>query len=216
MSGYQGIIFDLDGVLVDTAELHFQAWKRLADRLGVPFDRQANERLKGVSRMASLDILLEPTGDRYGPVEREAMAAEKNADYVALIDTLSPSDLLPGARAALQACRSAGLGVALGSASRNSPKVLDRIGLAALFDAIVDPAGLAGKPAPDIFLKGAQMLKVPPHSCIGVEDAVAGVEAIKAAGMPAIGIGDPQRLTQADLVMPDLSHFNLADLPRAA
>lgn len=208
----QGVIFDLDGVIVDTARLHYLAWKRLADKEGIAFDEQANEQLKGVSRMASLDLLLARGDKPYSQDEKAAMAAEKNADYVRLIDTLGPQDMLPGAADALARCRQAGLRIALGSASRNGPKVLERLQIAGLFDAVVDPATVPGKPAPDIFLKGAEMLGLPPAACVGVEDAVAGIAAIKAAGMPAIGIGDPAILQDADIVIPDLSHFDLSRL----
>lgn len=201
-------IFDLDGVLTDTARLHLAAWRDVAAGLYLPFDEAMGEALKGVSRMASLELVLRPSALDFSDAEKQRMATRKNAAYVAGLAGMSAADLLPGAAAALAAVRAAGWGVALASASQNAPMVLERLGITAAFDHVVDVHRVArGKPDPEIFLRAAQALSVAPGRCIGIEDAVAGVQAIKAAGMFAVGIGDPQVLTQADVVLPDLQRF---------
>ncbi|MGV3481144.1 MAG: beta-phosphoglucomutase [Sphingobium sp.] len=206
------VLFDLDGVLTDTAHAHYAAWKRLADELGVPFDEATNEALKGVDRMGSLDLLLRHGGLSVDQAGREALASRKNGWYLEAIQAYGPADLFPGAREALYAVRGAGLRSALCSASRNAPALIDRLGIADLFDVVVDPASVAhGKPAPDIFLAAARQLDMSPDRCLGVEDAPAGVAAIHAAGMFAIGIGDPQVLSDADRVIPSIADFRLED-----
>lgn len=207
----QGVAFDLDGVLTDTALAHFRAWKRLADTLGIPFDEEANEALKGVDRMGSLSLIL---GDRpgFGETERARLAAQKNAWYLEEIAHFAPDDLFPGARDALHQCREAGLGVALASASRNAPLLLERLAIAPLFDAVVDPASVAaGKPAPDIFLAAAAALSVAPAACLGVEDSEAGLAAIRAAGMPSLAVGSASGLDAADRRIASIAEFRLAD-----
>lgn len=203
------VAFDLDGVLTDTAPAHFRGWKRLADSLGIPFDEQANEALKGVGRMDSLTLLL---GDRpgYDLATRRALAARKNGWYLDEIARFGPADLFPGARAALEACRAAGLRIALASASRNAALLLARLGITDLFDAVVDPSGLPGKPAPDIFLSAAAAVGVAPARTLGVEDSVAGLRAIRAAGMASLAIGDPAALAGADRVIGRIAAFDLA------
>jgi alpha,alpha-trehalose phosphorylase len=211
---FAAVIFDLDGVLTDTAMVHFHAWKRLADELGIAFDRTINRRLKGVDRMASLDILLERSGREFAAQEKEALAQRKNGFYRDEIARFTPADLLPGALAALDAVRAAGLRVGLASASRNAPMLLDRLGIADRFDFIADPAQVAaGKPDPAIFLAAAQGLGVPPQACLGIEDAAAGIAAIKAAGMTALGIGDRRELAGADAVLDDLHQFRIETIP---
>lgn len=204
------VLFDLDGVLTDTAQAHYVAWKRLADTLGIPFDAAANEALKGVDRMGSLDLIL-ARGDRtVGDAERSDLAARKNLWYLEAIAGFSPDDLFPGARAALEAVRAAGLGTALASASRNAPALLERMRIADLFDIVVDPASVAhGKPAPDIFLAAAAALGVDPALCLGIEDAPAGIAAIHAAGMPALGIGTRAALPAADAILAGIADFRL-------
>ncbi|MGC3986787.1 MAG: beta-phosphoglucomutase [Pseudorhodoferax sp.] len=198
-------IFDLDGVLTDTARHHLAAWGALARMLQLPFDAAMQDRLRGLSRMDSLELVLGSAAGRFSAERKQALAEHKNAAYVDAIAGLTPADLLPGALAALQAVRSGGWGLALASASRNAPTVLARLGVARLFDHVVDPASVArGKPAPDIFLAAAQALGVAPAHCVGIEDAPAGVQAIRDAGMFAVGIGDPRVLHGADLVLPDL------------
>jgi beta-phosphoglucomutase len=208
---FKAVIFDLDGVITDTAHYHYLAWKRLAESQGVHFDHAFNENLKGIDRMGSLDLILASSSRVYTQDEKLALADQKNEHYKTLIGTMSASDLLPGAVQALDAVRAAGLKIGLASVSKNAFTVLDHLGIADKFDYVVDAAKIArGKPDPEIFLKAAQELGVAPADCLGVEDAVAGVASIKSAGMYALGIGSPDVLTQADQVIPGLSEFKLA------
>lgn len=207
----KGVAFDLDGVLTDTARAHYRAWKKLADSLDIAFDEEANEALKGVDRMGSLALIL---GDRPGfdEAERLRLATRKNEWYLEEIAHFGPDDLFPGARAALEQCRAAGLGIALASASRNAPLLIARMQVADLFDTIINPASLAaGKPAPDIFLAAADALGADPSEMLGVEDAPAGVESIHAAGMKALGVGTRAALPEADWIIPAIADFALAD-----
>ena len=207
---FDAVIFDLDGVLTDTAHYHYMAWKRLADSLGIAFDEAANEHLKGIDRMGSLDLILGDAAPAYSIERKLALADEKNDHYRQLIATMSPADLLPGARAALHAVRAAGLKTGLASVSKNASTVLERLGITNLFDDIVDAATIVrSKPDPEIFLTAAAHLAVDPPRCLGVEDAIAGVRAIKAAGMTALGIGDPAVLVEADRVIAGLHLFSL-------
>jgi beta-phosphoglucomutase len=211
MKDFKAVIFDLDGVITDTARYHYLAWKRLAEAQGVHFDEAFNEHLKGIDRMGSLELILASATRSYTAEEKLALATEKNEHYKELIATMSPADLLPGAVEALDACRAAGLKIGLASVSRNAFTVLDSLGITGKFDYVVDAGTIArGKPDPEIFLKAARELGVAPADCFGVEDAVAGVASIKAAGMFAIGVGDPRVLAQADVVIPDLAAFSLA------
>ena len=213
MTRFKAVIFDLDGVITDTAHYHYLAWKRLAESQGVHFDHAFNENLKGIDRMGSLDLILASASRSYTPEEKLALANEKNAHYQELISTMSAADLLPGAVQALEAVRDAGLKIGLASVSKNAMTVLDHLGITDKFDYVVDAAKIArGKPDPEIFLKAAQELGVAPADCLGVEDAVAGVASIKSAGMVALGIGKPDVLTQADKVISGLSEFNLANI----
>lgn len=210
--GIEAVIFDLDGVLTDTAEAHFRAWGRLASELGVPFDAAFNETLKGVDRAGSLALILARGGLDLPAGEHETLMARKNGYYHEEIADFSPAELFPGARAALQACRVNGLKVALASASRNAPLLLHRLGIAHLFDFVADAGAVAqSKPAPDIFLAAAAGLGVAPEKCLGIEDSVAGLAAIQAAGMTAIGIGDPATLNAAQAVFPNIAAFHIAD-----
>jgi beta-phosphoglucomutase len=207
-------IFDLDGVITDTAALHLAAWRETAAGLGIAFDDSLGEQLKGVSRMDSLDLILAPSTRSFSPAEKLALAESKNAAYVRLLDTVTAADLLPGAVQALMAVRTAGAGLALASASKNALAVLARLDITALFDHVVDASTVTrGKPDPEIFLTAARVLGVPPLRCVGVEDAVAGVQAIKSAGMFAIGVGDPAVLTMADTLIADLLQFRPGDYP---
>jgi beta-phosphoglucomutase len=206
-------IFDLDGVIVDTAVYHYRAWKQLAKELGFDFTEQQNEQLKGVSRVRSLELILGWGGVTKSAAEQTRLATRKNQWYVDLINRMQPSDILPGAKEFLQAARSAGLKTALGSASKNSSIILERLDLMPLFDAIVDGNHVtASKPDPEVFLKGAEALQVNPTACVVFEDAIAGVQAAKAGGMQVVGIGSPEVLTGADLVIAGLHEMTLAKL----
>lgn len=213
-SPIRGFIFDLDGVITDTAEYHYRGWKRLADEEGLPFSREDNEHLRGISRRESLMLILKDRA--YAEEEIQEMMARKNRYYIQFIKEISPRDLLPGARELLEEIRAAGLKNALGSASRNAGEVLDRLGIRSMFDAISDGHSVERqKPAPDLFLHAAQQLHLPPAECVVVEDAAAGVEAAKAGGFRSIGLGPLERVGQADAVFPSLSGVRLEDMLRA-
>lgn len=188
---YQGIIFDLDGVICSTDEYHYQAWQALADRLHIPFDRTVNNRLRGVSRMASLEIVLEKADTAYTQAEKEAFAQEKNALYRELLANMSPADLSAEVRSTLDALRAQGVKLAIGSSSRNTPFILERIGLSGYFDAVSDGNNIThSKPDPEVFVKAAQMLGLAPSVCLVVEDAHAGVEAGANGGFATAAMGD--------------------------
>ncbi|MGL4766808.1 MAG: beta-phosphoglucomutase [Formosimonas sp.] len=207
---YQAVIFDLDGVITDTARYHYIAWKRLAESQGVAFDEAFNETLKGIDRATSLDLILAQAGRDYSATEKQVLSDQKNAEYVKLVEQMSADDLLAGAVAALDACRAAGLKIGLASVSKNAFMVLDKLGITAKFDYVVDAKLIVrGKPDPEIFLKAASELGVAPADCLGVEDAVAGVRSIKDAGMFAVGIGHADVLAQADDVIAGLHQFDL-------
>ncbi len=199
----KAVIFDLDGVVVDTAKYHYMAWKKLAEDLGFDFDISHNERLKGVSRMESLNIVLEVGGITDSSQEqKEELAARKNSYYLSMIEKLDQSEILPGITEFLEKIRRAGYKTALGSASKSGGMILRKLGLAPQFDVIVD-GNLVEKPKPDpeVFVKGAQLLGIPCEECIVVEDAKAGVEAAHAGHMKCIGIGDPEILGEAEKVV---------------
>ena len=186
----QAVIFDLDGVVVSTDEYHFQGWKHLAEDEGIPFTREDNERCRGVSRMGSLEVVLEKAERTYSPEEKEEMAARKNAYYVELLQTVGPADILPGALEFINVLKAQGIPVAIGSSSRNAPVILERIGLNKAFNAVADGNDVArSKPDPEVFLKAAEKLGVAPEYCLVVEDAAAGVEAARAAGMKCLAVG---------------------------
>lgn len=209
---FKAVIFDLDGVITDTAHYHFLAWKRLADSVDAPFDEAFNEQLKGVDRMGSLELILARAPRTYTLEEKRALADAKNGHYQELIATMTPGDLLPGALRALEEVRAAGLKIGLASVSRNAFTVLDRLGIRDRFDDVVDAATVVnGKPDPEIFLTAAAHLGVDPKDCLGVEDAAAGVASIKDAGMFAVGVGSPDVLHRADRVIPSMAAFRLTD-----
>ena len=212
----EACLFDLDGVVVDTAKYHFIAWKALAEELGFEFTLEDNERLKGVSRMRSLEILLEIGGLQFPEQEKMAMAERKNALYVSYIEKMTPDETLPGVREFLQELRASGIKIALGSASKNAPMILERIRLSGMFDAVVDGNSITeAKPDPEVFLKGAGLLGVRPENCVVFEDAVAGVEAARNADMFIVGIGEPEILGMADLVIPGFGGFTFGKLKKA-
>lgn len=207
----QGFIFDLDGVLTDTAEYHYQAWKRLADESGLPFNRQDNEALRGVSRRESLLLILK--GREISEADLQVMMDRKNQYYLDLVAQITPKNLLPGAKELLVQIRAAGMKTALGSASKNARQVIDLLGIAPLLDAISDGHSVARqKPAPDLFLHAAHQLGLPPGDCVVVEDAAAGIEAAITGGFQTLGIGPWERVGKADVVLPNLHAVYLSDL----
>ncbi|MDB5122738.1 MAG: yvdM [Mucilaginibacter sp.] len=213
MTKYNACIFDLDGVIVDTAVYHYKAWKRLANELGFDFTEENNEKLKGVSRVRSLELILEWGGVTKTEAEKEELATRKNDWYVEMINHMTPAEILPGAKEFLEACRAAGIKTALGSASKNSMTILDHINLTNLFDAIIDGNKVTNaKPDPEVFLKGAEALHVSPSECVVFEDAIAGVEAAINGGMKVVGIGSPKVLKEADLVVSGLNEMSLERL----
>ena len=191
---YNGIIVDLDGVICTTDEYHYLAWKALADRLNIPFDMERNNLLRGVSRMASLEIILEKSTVRYSDAEKTAFAEEKNVLYRKLLSRMSPADLSDDVRKTLDELRRTDLKLAIGSSSKNTPYILERIGLGGFFDAVADGNCIThSKPHPEVFLKAAEMIGEAPSDCLVVEDAHAGIEAANAGGFDSAGIGDARR-----------------------
>ena len=207
----RGVIFDLDGVIVSTDELHYLGWKRLADDEGIYFDREINERCRGVSRMGSLDIVLESAPRAFSEAEKREMADRKNLYYLEMLETrLSPADILPGAMAFMEALRARGVKLAIGSSSRNSPMILSKIGLDVFFDATADGNDIArSKPDPEVFLIAAGRLGLAPAACLVVEDAEAGVTAALAGGMRVLAVGSAARDPRATLRAPDLTYVNV-------
>jgi kojibiose phosphorylase len=207
----QAIIFDLDGVLTDTAIFHYQAWKQLADEMGAEFNWEINHQLRGVSRRASMEIIFKD--QELSEDEIQSGMERKNVYYNRLIEGMTPADVLPGVVDFLQELRAKGIKIGLGSASKNARTVLDAIGLTQLVDVIGDGYSVAhGKPEPDLFLFVADQLGVPPASCAVFEDAAAGIEAAKRAGMITVGIGDRHRLPEADVIYPGIENLSLAIL----
>ncbi len=204
----KGIIFDLDGVIVKTDELHYQAWKRLANAEGIFFDREINNHLRGVSRMASLEIILERSPRTYSAEEKNRLASIKNQYYVELLKTLTPDDIMPGVTKTLEELKRRKILTAIGSSSKNARAILEQIKLANVFDAVADGNDIINsKPAPDVFLKAADMLGLRPAECAVVEDAEAGIAAAKSAGMLAIAIFDAKRSRLADHKLEDIGEL---------
>jgi beta-phosphoglucomutase len=207
--GIRAFIFDLDGVLTDTAEYHYRGWKRLAGELGIPFTRADNEDLRGIPRRESLLMILK--GREYLEEQILEMMARKNRYYLEFIREITPRDLLPGARELLEEIRAAGLKSALGSASKNAPEVVERLGITDLLDTISHGESVERqKPAPDLFLHAAQQLGLNPSECVVVEDATSGIEAAGAGGFRSIGLGPQERVGKADLILPSLQGIHLA------
>lgn len=206
----KAVIFDLDGVITDTARFHFLAWKKLADKLGYYFDEKVNERLKGVSRSRSFEIILEVNNAmyKYSTAEKEAFCTEKNEIYKELIKQLTPDDVLPGIREFMDKASAAGIKTAVASVSKNARDVLAYLGMADSFDYIADAKKITkSKPDPEIFLVCAEELGVLPEDCIGIEDAQAGIEAIHNAGMLSIGIN-----VDVTSLSPDISLSSTSEL----
>ena len=203
----QGVIFDLDGVLVSTDEMHYQAWKRLARELGITdFNREDNKRQRGVSRMASLEVVLEKSDKRYSVEEKNRLAERKNGYYKEMLSALSEKDVLPGARETLELLRKKGILTAVGSASKNAPFILEKIGLLPLLDKV--SCGLdttKSKPDPEVFLVAAEKLELAPEVCLVVEDAAAGIQAAKAGNMASLAVGPLYENLGGDWQARDLS-----------
>ncbi|MBQ3134166.1 MAG: beta-phosphoglucomutase [Clostridia bacterium] len=212
----KAFLLDLDGVITDTAQYHYLAWSELCQTYGFRFSEADNERLKGVSRMRSLEIILELNGKQntYNDAEKQQLTVEKNDRYVQMIRQMTPADILPGVSAFLKDCRQAGIRLAVASASRNAPEILRLLGIAHLFDYVADAAKIPNsKPAPDVFLVCSQALDLPPACCVGIEDALAGVQAIHAAGMPAVGIRvAPHPVHKPDIALTSTAELSLPDL----
>lgn len=206
-------IFDLDGVIVDTAKYHFQAWKRLADQLDINFTEKDNERLKGVSRMASLDIILEIGDVKLNDSLKHKYATLKNNWYVDYISKMMPDEILPGVLRFISELRDADIRVAIGSASKNTPMILERVGIKGLFDAVADGNIVKkAKPDPEVFIKAASMVGTEPGNCFVFEDAVAGIQAAIKAGMICIGVGSAKVLKEAHFVVSGLEEMSLERL----
>lgn len=216
----KGLIFDLDGVITDTAEYHYLAWKSLAKKLGIEMDREFNEQLKGISRMESLDLILKHGNKEndYTEEEKQELATQKNEEYQHYIEEITHDDLLPGIETLLKEAKEKGIGMALASASKNGPKIIRQLEIEELFDGtVVDPASLsAGKPDPEIFIKGAEVLGLKPEECVGLEDAEAGVESINAAGMFSVGVGSEAAMHKADYIVKDTKELTLDKILEAA
>lgn len=211
MKKIEAFIFDLDGVLTDTAEYHYLAWKRLADEEGLPFNRQDNEQLRGVSRRASLELILKDRSLSEAKIRE--MMERKNGYYRAYLEGIDEKDLLPGALDILKRLKGKGYRLALASASKNAPTVVDHLKIGPYFEVIADGNSVEKtKPAPDLFLYTAEKLGLPPEKCIVVEDAEAGIAAAKAAGMATIGIGPPDRVGEADHIYPGVRSIKLEEV----
>ncbi len=209
----KGFLFDLDGVIVDTAVYHYQAWRRMANELGFDISEEFNETLKGISRMDSIARILEH-GKVYLPEERILELAKlKNEWYLEEVEKMTSANVLPGIQELISQLKAGGYKISLGSASKNAPKILERIGLAPEFDAIVDGNSVKkSKPDPEVFIKGAEALNLKNEECLVIEDAFAGIEAAHAAGMKAIGIGTKENLPNADLILASFEEVKLEDL----
>jgi beta-phosphoglucomutase len=209
----KALLFDLDGVIVDTAIYHYQAWRRMANTLGFDITEEFNEQLKGISRTESLEIILNHGGVTVSEDHKLELASQKNEWYLELVSQMTPANILPGVTAFFAEVKAAQLKTALGSVSKNARLILERIGIIDEFDAIIDGTKITrGKPDPEVFLKGAAELHVRPDQCIVFEDAVAGIEAAKRGGMLAVGIGEPSVLAKADLVVASLADVTLAEV----
>ncbi|MFY0592168.1 beta-phosphoglucomutase [Roseivirga sp.] len=210
MSLPKACIFDLDGVIVDTVPAHYTAWKAMADEVGVPFDEKENENLKGVSRFDSMKHILSLGNIEKSDEEIQAYTERKNSIYVDIISSMTPSDILPGVIDFIDTLEANDIAIAIGSASKNTPQILKCVGLDKVFKVIVDGNQITkSKPNPEVFLKGAERLGFQPKECVVLEDAISGVKAAKDGGMKCIGVGSPEVLSQADIVVDDLTNVDI-------
>jgi beta-phosphoglucomutase len=213
MRAIKAVIFDLDGVIVSTDEYHFQAWKRLADSLGIPFGRESNDRIRGVSRMESLEIVLEKSSKRYSLEEKRELAERKNTYYRELLKRVTPSKILPGVSEMIKAVKDRGVKIAIGSSSKNARAILRAVGLEDEFDVITDGNHVTrSKPDPEVFTIAARRLGFSPEECLVVEDAKAGVEAGLAAGMSVLAVGAAAGHPRATRSAKDLSSISVDEL----
>lgn len=205
----KAVLFDLDGVIVSTDNCHYRAWKQMADEEGIYFDEKINNRLRGVSRMESLEIVLERATKSYSDAEKAALAERKNNYYKELITALTPDDILPGAMENLKALKESGIKIAIGSSSKNTPVILKQIGLDSYFDAVSDGNNIKNsKPDPEVFVKAAEMLGIDPADCLVVEDADAGIEAGRAGGMKTLSVNGAKG---ADYFAENLAAFSIVE-----
>lgn len=210
---YKGLLFDLDGVLADTAKYHFLAWREIAGELGIEFTIKDNERLKGVSRERSFEIVLEVGNKTMAKEEQKKYCERKNERYLSYIQKMEEDEILPGVREFLEDARKKGYLISLGSASKNSALILDRLNITHYFDAVIDGTKVTkAKPDPEVFVKGAEALGLPCNSCIVFEDAEAGIEAAHRGGMKAIGVGTKENLPEADIVIPGFLGLTVDDI----
>lgn len=210
---YKGLLFDLDGVLADTAKYHFLAWREIAGELGIDFTIKDNERLKGVSRERSFEIVLEIGNRTMKKEEQREYCERKNERYLSYIQKMEADEILPGVREFLEDARKKGYLISLGSASKNSALILDRLNITCYFDAVIDGTKVTkAKPDPEVFVKGAEALGLSCDSCIVFEDAEAGIEAAHRGGMKAIGVGTKENLPEADVVIPGFSGLTVDDI----
>jgi beta-phosphoglucomutase len=208
----RAVIFDLDGVLVSTDEFHYRAWKQMASEENIPFSRSVNEKLRGISRMESLEIILKNSSKKYSPSQKADLAERKNRYYKKLLEGLSPESVLPGVLDLLDGLKQQRFQIAVGSSSKNAPYILQKTGLDRFFDAAVDGSEIRkSKPDPEVFLLAAKKLGVPPGSCVVVEDAAAGISAAKAGGMAAVGIGSASSCALADWTAKSLQETKVSD-----
>jgi len=209
----QACLFDLDGVVVNTAKHHFTAWQRLADELGVPFDHRDNDRLKGLSRVDSLEYIMRKGRLQLDNDTKVRLMDRKNVWYLEQVEAMQPDELFPGVVEFIDELRAAGMGVALGSSSKNAPLILERCGIQDRFDAVIDGNSITfSKPDPEVFLKGAEALSVEPSCTVVFEDAVSGVQAALNGGFRVVGIGDMEILDGADFVMSGFDNFSMEEL----
>lgn len=211
----KGFVFDLDGVLADTAKYHYIAWKQLAMEIGITIDEAFNEQLKGISRQESLARILAYGGKNrdFSEEELTALAEKKNRHYVELLEELTPADALPGVTRFLAEAHAQNIPCSVASASKNAPFILNKLALGDYFVGVVDPSALIkGKPHPEIFVKATALMRLPPNEVIGFEDAQAGIDGIKACGMYAVGIGEAKQLKGADRLISDLTEISIEEL----